>query len=74
MIPTINKPTCVTRNTGTAIYHNITNIVISGFHHRSGVIKTDISDLIEFVFNTCEKVSQKLKHDLFINTSTEKNK
>ena len=34
MIPTINKPTRVTRNTATAIDHIITNTVISGIQHR----------------------------------------
>ena len=57
MIPTINKPTCVTRNTATAIDLIITNTVISGIQHRSGIIKTDISDHFPIVFavNTCEK-------------------
>ena len=34
MIPTINKPTRVTRNTATAIDHIITNTVMSGIQHR----------------------------------------
>ena len=57
MIPPINKPTRVTRNTATAIDHIITNTVISGIQQRSGIIKTDISDHFPIVFalNTCEK-------------------
>ena len=57
MIPSINEPTRVTRNTATAIDHIITNTVISGIQHRSGITKTDISDhfLIVFALNTCEK-------------------
>ena len=57
MIPTINKPTLITRNKATAIDHVITNTVISGIQHRSGIIKTDISDRfpIFFALNTCEK-------------------
>ena len=57
MIPTINRPTRVTRNTATAIDHIITNTVISGIQHRSGIIKTDISNHFPIVFalNTCEK-------------------
>ena len=57
MIPTINKPTRVTRNTATAIVHIITNTVISSIQHWSGIIKTDISDHfpIVFAFSTCEK-------------------
>ena len=51
MIPTINKSTCVTRNTATTIDHIITNTVISGIQHGSG---TDISNNlpIVFAFNT----------------------
>ena len=57
MIPTRNNPTQVTRNTATAIDHIITNTVISGIQHRSGIIKTDFSDHFPIVFalNTCEK-------------------
>ena len=57
MIPTIYKPTRVTRNTATAIDHIITNTVISGIQHRSCIIKTDILDHfpILFALNTCER-------------------
>ena len=34
MMPTINKPTRVTRNAATAIDHMITNIVISGIQQK----------------------------------------
>ena len=44
MIPMINKPTRVTRNTVTATSHIITNTVGSVIQHKSGVIKADISD------------------------------
>ena len=50
MIPTINKPTRVTRNTVTAIDHIITNTVINGIEHRYDIIKTDISDHFPIVF------------------------
>ena len=57
MIPTINRPTRVTRNTVTATDHIITNTVISGIQHRFGITKNDISDHFPIVFalNTCEK-------------------
>ena len=43
MIPTINKPTRVTRQAASAIDHIITNSVMhTGF--KSVIIKTDISD------------------------------
>ena len=51
LIPTINKPTRVTRNTATAIDHIITNSVKNAVFKKD-IIKTDISDdfLIFFMF------------------------
>ena len=49
MIPTINKPTLVTRQTASAIDHIITNSkMYTGF--KSGIIKTDISDHFPMFF------------------------
>ena len=49
MIPAINKPTRVIRQTGSAIDYIITNSIIhSGF--KSGIIKTDISDQFPIFF------------------------
>ena len=42
MIPTINEPNRVTRNTATILDHIIKNTVISGIHHRSDIIKTGV--------------------------------
>ena len=39
MIPAINKPTRVTRNTATAIDHIITNSIIGVAEHKSAIIK-----------------------------------
>ena len=50
MIPTMNKPTHVTRSIAAAIDHIITNTVISGIQHRSGIMKNDISDHFPFAF------------------------
>ena len=50
LIPAINKPTCVMRHTATAIDHIIRSTVISDIQHRSGIIKTDISDHFQIVF------------------------
>ena len=51
LIPTINKPTRVTRNTATAIDHIITNLVINA-EFKIGFTKTDISNhfAIFFIF------------------------
>ena len=43
LIPTVNKPAPVTRNTATAIGHIITNSVINA-EFKTSIIKTDISD------------------------------
>ena len=43
LIPTINKPTCVTKDTATEIHHIITNSVINA-EFKTGIVKTDISD------------------------------
>ena len=75
IILTINKPTRVTRSTAidshSVIEHIITNTVITGILHRSGIINTDISDNFPIVFalNTCKKASQKIRYNLLINTS-----
>ena len=52
-ISTINKLTRVTRNTATAIDHNITNSIINT-EFKTVIVKTDISDhfLVFFIF-TC---------------------
>ena len=67
MILNINKPTHITRNTVTALDHIITNTVISGIQHRSGIIKIDISDHFPIVLTHGKKVNQKIRHSLFIN-------
>ena len=43
MIPTINKPTRVTRNKATTIVHFITKTVVDT-QFKSGIIQTDLSD------------------------------
>ena len=57
IIPAINKPTRVTRNTAKDIDQIVTNILRSGIQHRSGIMKTGILDHFPIVFslNTREK-------------------
>ena len=43
MLPVINKPTRVTKNTATAIDHIVTNSLLHGTINM-GIIKLDISD------------------------------
>ena len=56
-IPTINKPTRVTRDTATAIIHIIKNTVKSSIQDKCGIMKTDISNHFPIFFapSTCEK-------------------
>ena len=49
LIPTVNKPTRVTRNTITTIDHIITNSVINA-EFKTGIIKTNISDHFRIFF------------------------
>ena len=49
-LPAINKPTRVTRNTATAIDHIIVNTGICDIQHKSGMIKTCVSDHFPIVF------------------------
>ena len=49
LIPTVNKPTRVTRNTITAIDHIMTNSVINA-EFKTGIIKTNISDHFRIFF------------------------
>ena len=56
-------------------WQSVSASVISGIQHRSGIIKTSISNHFPIVFalNTCEK-SKPTRHNLFISAFTEKNK
>ena len=49
LIPTVNKPARVTRNTATAIDHIITNSVINA-EFKTGIIKTNISSHFPILF------------------------
>ena len=50
MIPLTNKPTRVTRHSGNAIDHIITNRVTGDDDFKSAIIKTDLSDHFHIVF------------------------
>ena len=49
MIPTINKPTRVTKHTATAIDNIITNCIINS-DFKSAIVKTDLSDHFPIIF------------------------
>ena len=52
MIPTINKPTRVTRNTATAIDHVFTNIIMDNIEIKTAIVKTDILNHFPVIFAT----------------------
>ena len=49
MIPTINKPNCVTRKTATATDHILRNSFIDTVF-KTAILKTDISDQIPICY------------------------
>ena len=49
MIPTINKPTRVTKYTATAIDNIITNCIINS-DFKSAIVKTDLSNHFSVIF------------------------
>ena len=70
LIPTVIKPTRVTRNTATAIDHIISNSVINA-KFKTGIIKTNISDYrpIFFIFK-CVLIVSRLGKDSYKNEIT----
>ena len=62
IIPTINKPTRVTRNTATAIDHFITNAVVDT-QFKSGIIQTDLLDHFPILFALQTNENMVKKHN-----------
>ena len=62
MIPTINKPTRVTRHTATAIDHVFTNTIMGNIEIKTAIVKTDISDHLQKT-----KQTLKLQSNIFLN-------
>ena len=60
MIPTINKPTRVTRHTATAIDHVFTNTIMGNIEIKAAIVKTDISDHFPIIFATKNKIDAEI--------------
>ena len=60
MIPTINKPTRVTRCTATAIDHVFTNTIMDNIEIKTAIVKTDISDHFPAIFATKNKIGAEI--------------
>ena len=60
MIPTINKPTRVTRHTATAIDHVFTNTIMDNIEIKTAIVKTDITDYFSIIFATKNKIDTEI--------------
>ena len=60
MIPTINKPTRVTRHTATAIDHVFTNTIMDNIEIKTAIVKIDISDHSSITFATKNKIDAEI--------------
>ena len=60
MIPTINKPTRVTRHTATAIDHVFTNTIMGNIEIKAAIVKTDILDHFPIIFATKNKIDAEI--------------
>ena len=56
MIPTINKPTRVARQTATVIDHVFTDTIMDNTEIKIAIVKTDISDYFPIIFATKTKI------------------
>ena len=63
MVPVINKPTCVTRYTVTAIDHISTNSIINT---EINIIKTDVSDHFPILFVAKVNVDMSIRTEQYI--------
>ena len=61
MIPTINKPTRVTRHTTTAIDHVFTNTIMGNIGIKTAMVKADISDHFLIIFATKNKIDADIR-------------
>ena len=60
LIPTINKPTCVTRHIATPIDHVFTNTIKDNIEIKTAILKTDISDYFPIIFATKNKIDAEI--------------
>ena len=65
IIPTINKPTRVTRHSTTAISDVFTNITMDKIEIKTAIVKIDISDHIPFIFAAKKKIDAEIQRNTF---------
>ena len=70
MIPTINKPTRVTRHTATAIDHVFTNTIMGNIEIKAAIVKTDISDHFPIIFATKNKIDAEITEQYIFKRNT----
>ena len=73
MIPTINKPTRVGKNSATAIDHIIANCIVD-CQFKTAILKTDVTDhfRIAMTLKTDEPVHQSQKYKMYTAVTTMK--
>ena len=59
-IPTINKPTRVTRHTTAATDHVFTNTIMDNIEIKTAIVKIDISDHSSITFVTKNKIDAEI--------------
>ena len=65
MIPTINKPTRVTRHAATAIDHVFTNTIMDNIEIKTAIVKIDFSHHFTIIFATKNKTDTKILEQYF---------
>ena len=70
MIPTINKPTRVTRHTATATDHVFTNTIMGSIEIKAAIVKTDILDHFPIIFATKNKIDAEITEQYIFKRNT----
>ena len=70
MIPTINKPTRVTRHTATAIDHVFTNTIMGNIEIKAAIVKTDILDHFPIIFSGKNKIDAEITDQYIFKRNT----
>ena len=60
MIPTINKPTHITKHIATTTDHIFTNTIMGNIEIKTAIVKTDISDHFPIIFVTKNKIDAEI--------------
>ena len=70
MIPTISKPTRLTRHTVTATDHVFTNTIMGNIEIKAAIVKTDILDHFPIIFATKNKIDAEITEQYIFKRNT----